>query len=180
MKPFWRTEPLSEKEAELVDAMFYAHSKSVARGNVSSETFFQVASGSWQYCNALAAAILSVGGMHAPLADTIDVLSSEKPAIYASVLDKVPGWGNSFEKRVPDVMWLEVAALIKHGWPDMHQKLEEVTQYLKTKELFPNPSAYTSAVAIIIGLPKSIAPMLFVMGRLEAWSGMFLALESER
>jgi hypothetical protein len=40
------------------------------------------------------------------------------------------------------------------------------------KHLNPNPSAYTAAVAIVVGLPAPLTPYLFIAARLDSWCNL--------
>jgi citrate synthase len=56
-------------------------------------------------------------------------------------------------------------------------KIADVTSAIweEGKTLFPNPSAYTAAVALHIELPSEFTPYLFVAARLSAWTGILLS-----
>lgn len=176
-KPFWRDEPLTDSEQALLDNTFSAHAQSAFRTNVSSETALITAAGSGSYTQAIAGAILSTGGHHAPLIETYRLLEDRSTMIKRcwEMLrrgDKVPGWGNSFVKGAKDPLWIVVDELLKIGWPDCTQNLDEVTRFLheNRKNVFPNPSAYTATVAIALKMPAELCPWLFIRGRLDWWS----------
>src|SRR5688572_2577198 len=99
MNVFWRPEPLNEHDQKLLQMCFEAHAQSALRQNVSSVVLQQVAISSGDYTKAVSAALMSLGGMHAPLIDTWKLLTSDVDihAIFGANL-KIPGWGNSFEK----------------------------------------------------------------------------------
>ena len=129
------------------------------------------------YTNAIAAAILSIGnGIHAPLEFTIQLLNEPDPVKEANrILDegcKIPGWGNSFVKGQPDPIWNDADATIYHVAPELWRTIRGITTALhgRGKKIFPNPSTYTAATAIILRMPPKLAPSIFVMGRLAGWS----------
>jgi citrate synthase len=175
-QPFWRPEPFTENERALLDALFLAHHKSAFRDNPSSVTVANAASGSGDLGKAIAAAILTTGARHAPLVATVEFLSLENPAaMVADILKagrKVPGWGGSFQKDGPDPIWTQTAKVLRDTNPLLVLKLDAVTLALQDhgKILYPNPSAYTAAASIAIGLPPSLAPYLFIAARLCAWT----------
>lgn len=158
-------------------AVFAAHNASCDRPNVSSTAVVNAAVGSGDYTKAMATAILSIGGLHAPLAETINLLKMDDPAAgVRKCLEngwRVPGWGNSFEKGHPDPLWADFEKLLfaDAGW---NIKFNAITKTLHDagKDIYPNPSAYTAACAISIGLPDNLAPYLFIAGRLSAWTAM--------
>jgi citrate synthase len=173
--PFWREEPFDERERTLLDALFLAHHQSAFRDNPSSVTVINAAAGSGDLAKAIAAAILTMGAKHAPLSSTVEFLLLEDPAgMVARILEagqKIPGWGGTFQKDASDPIWAEVARLLAANWPLLAAKLGFVSVTLRQhgKVLCPNPSAYTAAVAIAIGLPPKLAPYLFAAARLSAW-----------
>jgi citrate synthase len=174
--PFWREKPFTDNERRLLDALFLAHHQSAFRDNPSSVTVINAAAGSGDLGKAIAAAILTMGAKHAPLEATVGFLLLESPALMVPNMlkagIKVPGWGGTFQKDAPDPIWADVARLLAANWPILAAKLGLVSVTLRQhgKVLCPNPSAYTAAVAIAIGLPAKLAPYLFAASRLSAWA----------
>jgi citrate synthase len=176
VSPFWREEPFTEPERLLLEALFRAHHRSAFRDNPSSVTAINAAAGSGDLAKAIAAAILTTGGKHAPLCATVEFLSLEDPAAFVPKMletgRKIPGWGGTFQKDAPDPIWIPVYQLLSTDWPLIASKLDSVIVTLgqHRKYLWPNPSAYTAASAIAIGLPAPLAPCLFIAARLCAWT----------
>lgn len=170
--PFWNNSTLNICEHALLHKVLEAHRLSAMRDNVSTHVLANVAVGSGDYCNAVASAILSIGKKHAPLAETMAFLSNSQRMPVSDEI--VPGWGNSFVKGKPDELWFPVDECLLLYWPDMHARIRSITDCLSTKNLHPNPSAYTAAAAIILNIPPSVTPWLFICGRLEQWSKTFL------
>ena len=167
---FWRDEPASVEEIELLNELHAAHAISAFRNNASSVAVANSAAGSGNYFQAIAAALMMLGGVHGPLLQSYDLLAGK------SFTGTQPGWGNSFVKGEPDAAWSKVDLLLEKNWPSIYSVI-----YLKTKELhdlgkkiYPNPSIYTAAVAHAIKLPRDVVPILFIRSRLEAWSDIFL------
>jgi len=176
--PFWRSEPLSEKEERLLDAVLSAHDRSASRNNVSSVNVLNTTHGTGDYCKSIATGLLSIGGLHGPLEQTINYILN--PDLGCLVKGKVPGWGNSFVKNGPDPIWSEVDSILFQDWPDLFYKLAHITKQLKIagKNVFPNPSAYTAVTAIALGIPANCAVWVFISGRLDAWSKIFITHET--
>lgn len=176
MKVWFRAEPLKEKEQALLAAVLAAHDASARRANLSADAVLRSAIGAGDYFKAIAAGLLTMGGAHGPVEQTIDFLSSENPAKHADALVasgfKVPGWGNSFYKGKPDELWEEVDFVLREHFTEWAEKLDSVTESLK-KKVYPNPSAYTAVTALILGAPKESAAYLLIAGRLAAWSEAF-------
>jgi len=174
--PFWRAEPLTESEQQLLDALFRAHHESTFRNNPSTVTVTNAAAGGGCLAKAIAAGILCIGAKHAPLEKTVEFLDQPFPAIEMPLIlgrnERVPGWGGTFQREEIDPIWVEVDDLLRKFRPELARRLDSVTAEFAAlgKQLYPNPSAYTACVAITIGLPASLAPYLFIAGRLSAWT----------
>ena len=160
----------------LYAALMKAHYDSAFRENISTVTMLNTTIGSSNYANGIAAACLAIGGPHAPLQQSMALLASDDPVGQAKQLMdhgvRVPGWGNSFIKGKPDGAWLEVDRLLSEDHPEIYSKIADVTKFLHKsgKLIFPNPSIYTAAVAIVLNLPPALSPYLFIAGRLNAWT----------
>lgn len=161
----------------LVEAMFSAHYKSAFRPNTSSVTVFNVADSSNDIGKAIAAGILSLGERHGPLEQSYDFLSMDEPWVGARNRKIVPGWGGSFQKDKPDPNWVMVDELLKKNHPDAYNKLRLVTEQLHQsgRVIYPNPSAYTALVGLVLGLSKKLLVYLFIASRLDAWARIALA-----
>ncbi len=178
--PFWRKDPLTEKETHLLGLVFQAHNDSALRGNISGNAVISSAIGSGDYSKSIASALMTIGGVHGPIKQTADLLQDENSIELAKLMiesgKKVPGWGNSFEKGHDDPIWANVKNFIWDNWYPLRDKIMQITTalHLSGKFVFPNPSTYTAATAIIVGLKPDCACYLFVAGRLNAWSSLFL------
>lgn len=177
--PFWRTAALDPNEKTLLQVVLHAHYRSAFRDNLSSSAVKMATLGSGDYTKAIAAALSTLGGAHAPLVQTYQFLTSSDVASATrnglAAKRRIPGWGNSFHKGEPDPVWTQVEVCLRLHWPDLAKKLDDVTGVLHAagKNLFPNPSAFTVLAAIALGIPPHLAPYLFVMGRLQGWSELF-------
>jgi citrate synthase len=174
---FWRKEPLNHFEQELLSLCLTAHQKSASRDNISTNVLINAAKGSLSYTNALAAALCTLGGVHAPIQQTLSVLfsSMEELALAIETGTVLPGWGHDFIKGELDTLWETVANHIENHFPQIHERLEGITMkfHEKGKMIYPNPSAYTAATGMALGIPAPIIPWLFVHGRLIEWTSMF-------
>lgn len=174
MKPYWRQTPLSDEETTLYRLTLDAHGRSVRRDNISSNVVLNVGVGSGQVTNAIAAAVLSIGGVHAPLVQTINALTSDVSDVeWRQLLDGglvIPGWGNSFCKV--DELWADVESFGRTHWPAWWAKADRITKLLHDygRDIYPNPSLYTAITAIVLDVPKAMSPIIFIEGRLWAWA----------
>jgi len=188
MNVFWKEKPLAAVQAKLLNLVLAAHDKSAVRGNPSTVVLCNSAVGRGDYFSALAAALCSIGGTHAPLFQTYAFLVSFKPEEMEQLrkhLDlglKIPGWGNGFYKGEPDALWRDVDAHIAEHWPELHGMITVITDELhaRGKMIYPNPSTFTALTAIILELPPQIIGWLLVQGRLSAWSRVFFNTIAEQ
>lgn len=182
--PWWRTEPLSAEEADLMWAVASAHHASAFRENPSSIAVIVAADASLDLGKAIAAGIMTLGGRHAPLEQTIELLSLPASRLEEKVLriladnQKVPGWGGSFQKDKPDPLWEVVAARLAAQVPDqgLAEKMDLITRLLHSSgfNIHPNPSAYTAAAAILLKMPPKLAVYFLIAARLPAWAELAL------
>lgn len=179
MIKWWsNNEPLTDEEQRLLMELYKAHSQCVFRPNCSTAACQQAAGGSRSLTQSYIAALATLGEMHGPIEAAYDFLSSASAPFVAgaqSCAEKIPGWGNSFVKGHIDDAFLPVDQTLEQHFPRMHSRLREITDTLHAqgKNVFPNPAAYSACVALCIGLPRHLSPMLFVQARLEAWSAVF-------
>ena len=105
--------------------------------------------------------------------------AAQEARLKLSRAELIPGWGGSFQKDGPDPMWQPVREALPYN---MLSKINTVTQVLHSdgKTIYPNPSAYTAAVAILLGIPSDIAPWLLISGRLKGWTEIALRTAQNR
>jgi hypothetical protein len=169
---FWHP-GLKQAELQLLEALWQAHRSSVFRDNPSSVTVANAAFGSGDLARAIAAGLLTIGGVHAPIIETIEFLEQPNPQLaipfYLGQKRKVPGWGGTFQKDGPDSIWDPVDKLLPQS---IGLKIDAISKALHAqgKFIFPNASAYTAACAILTGLPTPLAPYLFIAARLSSWT----------
>lgn len=160
-------------------ALIQAHSKAAVRSNPSHIALRLAAQGSGDYMKSLTAALSTLGGAHAPLAQTYKLLAHTQPWLWAKDMieskHRVPGWGSGFVKGEPDPDWAEVESMVFAINPDLETKIHAVTDllHIKGKHVYPNPSCWTSAAGIILGFDEQTTGYLFVQGRLLAWTESF-------
>lgn len=177
MNVFWKSKPLAKVEETLLNLCLDAHAKSAVRDNISTSVLQQVAAGSFDYGKSVAAAILTTGGMHAPLMDSYGVLMTDISQVEkAAEVSRIPGWGNSFEKGKPDPIWSPVETFLREHFTNISDKIDAVTQMLqgKGRDVYPNPSVMTAAVGMALQMPPQVLTWFFIAGRLTTWSALYL------
>jgi citrate synthase len=173
---WWRKEPLSDAEEHLLTTLFFAHVESAFRDNTSSVVVASVADSSQDLSKALGAGILALGGKHAPIEQTTEFLLKEEPWRQVDHLlylgKKIPGWGGTFQKNQEDPVWDKVKKTLESHQPELAEKIAAITVELhnRGKKIWPNPSAYTAATAIAVGMSSKLAVYLVIACRLDAWS----------
>ena len=163
-------------QADLLAALRTAHEASALRGNPSHEALKLATLGSGSYVQAITAALMTLGGAHAPLVETCRLLEAEDPCqeVHNALMagQKVPGWGSGFVKGGIDPLWREVDTLLHTLYPARMGTIDQMTDILHAagKLVYPNPSCYTACVAVIMGLAPEASPYLFVSMRLPKWT----------
>lgn len=184
-RPFWRKEPLTLEEVDLLNALMVAHDSCTRRNNVSTWVAVNAATSSGDYEKAIAAAILTTGGKHAPLGKCSSFLMRRTLGLTTIQDDMAehdgiaPGWGSDFVKGQADPALTPLHDLISgHGKEGarLAAQLDLVTAHLvgKGKNIFPNAGCYTAAVGLLLGIPVFVLPFLFILGRLASWTDLIL------
>jgi len=179
MIKWWlKNEPLSEPEARLMAALYGAHGQCVFRPNCSTTACSQAAGGSRSLSQSIIAALACLGEMHGPIEEAYAFLQSGVglPIEFRlGTTQKVPGWGNSFVKSRIDDAFLPVDQCLEAHFPRTHSRIREITDALhqRGKHIYPNPACYTASTALILGMPKHLAPLLFIQARIEPWASVF-------
>lgn len=171
MKKYWKNnEEMTRNETELVDALHKAQFSCAFRENASTVAFQIAAGATGSLSKGITAGLSTIGGKHAPIEDIYNFLQSNEPE-----LGIVPGWGSSFCKGAPDPAFDEVQYRLRGVDNFLVEKIELITEWLdgRGKKIFPNPGCWTAAVAIAIDMPANIAPVLFILPRIEAWTMLF-------
>lgn len=165
MNVFWKEDEITPKERDLLTALRVANYNAAMRPNPSSQAVAMCAQSGVTFAQAVASACSTLGGHHAPIEKIYDTLE-QLPILPQG---RIPGWGSSFEKGRPDPLYDLVDGILAEANEELHKDISDVTSSLCGKA-FPNPGCYTAAVAITLGMPRSIAAYLFLSPRLDAWA----------
>lgn len=174
---FWKK--ASKAELMLIGALEDAHVQSTQRENLSTQAILACACSGVGYTEAIAAALLTLGGTHAPIKQAIFTIThpETEAEIPGVVKDggRIAGWGNSFVKGKPDPIWNEVYDILSSDFPGIITRIASITSALHAAgaNVFPNPACYTAATAIVTGMPEAVAAYLFVGSRLGAWTELY-------
>lgn len=169
----------------LLEAVLQAHHESALRGNCSHHALAMAAFGSGDYFKSIAAGLLTLGGLHAPLAKSYDLLAShdylQRVESALALKQRIAGWGNNFVKMAPDPVWSGCDERLTAEHPALAQKISAITHLLHEhgKNIYPNPSCYTAAAGLALGIPRSGIGELLIRGRLNAWTDEYCRIQRE-
>ena len=160
-------------------ALFRGHRLAAERQCLSSVTVAQVAGLGKPFTDAVAAALLTLGTLHAPIEQAYALLIGEKPTARDMLGrgKRVPGWGSAFVKGKPDATWSDVRAHLDVTFID---SITRVLGNAPGGALYPNAAAYTAQYAIQAGIPMALAPALVVEARLLPWQKIYWANHTSR
>lgn len=164
-------------EMALLNLTLMAHTQAAKEntGNVSSHVLQQAAHAGKEFPESMAAAILTLGMVHAPITQARGVLfSMENDAIREALWDgaRLPGFGNSFHKDGVDPAWQPVDEFLEQTFPEIHERIWDVSDIIsnvKSKKVYPNAAAYTAAAAHLTKQPFGTEHAILLMGRVPAW-----------
>lgn len=170
-------------DGELYAALLQAHSIAATENdNVSLVVADAVYRGSGNMVQALAAAALSQGAVHAPIEAARELLrmgdnAADEACAAIEQGCKVPGFGNAFYPD-GDPAFFPVEAIIKERYPDVAAMIDNI-RGANPKLPPPNAAMWTAAVLEIMGLPIGIGPAVFIAARVRQWAEALLANEEE-
>jgi citrate synthase len=167
----------SENQWHLVATLNTMHFRLAMRDNLSSTTVASMAQVGKPMCEAFAAALLTLGGAHAPISQTRRLIAPAQRLVevdrrLAAGL-KIPGFGSSFVKDAPDPEVEAVLLLLQPGLQKMIGNLSGYVQLMTGRLIFPNAAMATAAVASELGMLASEAPELLIQGRIPAWVDIY-------
>lgn len=169
----------------LMEICLLAHHESALRGNCSHHAMGLAAFGSGDYFKAMAAGLLTLGGLHAPLFHTYDLLAAtdglHRVRVALAAKRRVPGWGNHFAKTGIDPIWAECDARLRADHPMIADRIQAITEILHEagKIVYPNPSCYTAATALAMSIPRNAIGEILIRGRLGAWTSEYVRIAQE-
>jgi len=172
---------VEDTTSRLLSLLYQAHEEVALRDNPSKEAVRLAAMGSGLYFNAIAAALMTYGGVHGPLVQTYDLLTIDEPFDHIDLRlrngFRIPGWGNGYHKDGVEPAFVEVKEELKGVNPRLHDKIDLITGYIqdeKKLKLYPNPACFTAATAITTGIPREAVGVLVVQARLIPWTNLFM------
>jgi citrate synthase len=163
------------QHAELLGLLAESHYRAALdNANTSSAVAVAVYAASGRLCNAIAAASLAQGGLHAPIAQARALFKFRDPVAAAMYLrdtgQRVPGFGNSFYKDRIDPAF----SLLFQSLPAAQKVLIAEINTEVLPKLFPNAAIITAAVCEVADIPNGAESTIFVHCRTPAWTKLCL------
>ena len=161
---------------ELLDELLNVHSKLAMRDNMSSVVIANMAAVEKDFTSSIAAGLMTLGGLHAPLEKAFAILGEDLVDTYLKHGILISGWGSAFHKGSPDPLFDTLDKMLFNNDMDTWIKIENITKVLhdKGKKLYPNAACYTAAVCMATDYPIQAAGSLLIKGRLDTWTKIFL------
>ena len=178
------TPPLRDdaKREKLIYLVADAHARSALNNsqNASSAAFCNAWSNTRNIQSAIASAILTMGGTHAPVSLARLVYQSfTEEAVVESLEEKIPvaGFGNSFFKDRIDPAWAQVASEIRSNWPEVQSRIEKLEGWLAKHRpgkarLLPNAAMFTGAACSACDMPPGSELVVLYSARINGWISM--------
>lgn len=155
-----------------------AHFHCAQRGDASGAIVAAVArcnGGDW--VRSITAGLMAIGEVLTPMEAAHALLLAENTFEHAARMlwtgSRIPGWGGTLPcKSEPDPLWIDVDRHLRESFPEMAEKISQVTHILHEhgKLIFPNCVCYTAAIAVSLELPHDACWWLFVAPRILPWS----------
>lgn len=151
--------------------IFEAHSKAATENyNLSSVAFQCAVGGGALIPGCFAAAISSVGLIHAPVTSARSIIFTDpKWKQLLAMNRRVPGFGNSFFKDGIDPAFQKAYDHLPDHFKQLFTEISDAIFEFKKVRLYPNAAAITAAAAEHLGLPEGGEFLIFLIGRGAGW-----------
>jgi len=166
---------LNGEQKRLLDALCWAHQEAAkANRNVSTITMMNAMMGSGRIENGIAAAVLTLGHIHAPILAARGLYENGQKEVVQLMIRRgqmIAGFGNSFYKTSIDPAFNDVMAILQVSFPKVMARINELSGWLieAGKPLYPNAALITAAVCSELGIRGGTETSLFILWRLPVW-----------
>ncbi len=147
------------------------HGRLAERNCASTEVIRTMAQLGKGFGDTLAAGLLTLGGLHAPLEEAAHVWKHGTVEGFVASFDRlVPGYGSSWVKDGNDPEFDRLRAYLPG---DVLTRLDEITcrvQIATGKNIFPNAAMYTAIAGDLLGFEPEELQILLINGRLPRWT----------
>lgn len=162
----------------MIDEFVNMHTEMAFRNNASTAILRAMANLGKPFNDALAAALLSLNTIHAPIqaASNVWSLFNENKDTHMHTWytkNMVPGFGSSWFKgqEDPQVSWY-LKSLPTEIVENLNSLTKQVQEYTG-KPLFPNAAIVTAITADLLDMPSYMGMSLVVEARLRAWTEIY-------
>lgn len=166
---------LNGEQKRLLDALCWAHQEAAkANRNVSTITMMNAMMGSGRIENGIAAAVLTLGHIHAPILAARGLYENGQKEVVQLMIrrgQRIAGFGNSFYKTSIDPAFNDVMAILQVSFPKVMARINELSGWLieAGKPLYPNAALLTAAICSELGIRGGTETSLFILWRLPVW-----------
>ena len=164
---------------DIYNELVSVHELIAQRPNFSSMMIANMAMVEKDFLSSVASSILTLGGVHAPIIQTMDLYDDPNPVFRAETLllnnRRIPGSGSSFVQGEPDPVFHKLDEMISDSeLPRWSIVIKDITSLLEPKALYPNAATYTAVVCLMNNIPKDIAIGTVLSSRLGQWEQIYL------
>lgn len=158
---------------EYLNELAEQHIISASSGNSSTQALMiAYQSNNCDEAKAIAAAIMCLGGMHAPIKQTWEFLRTPtKRVVY-------PGFGNSFEKGFPQRFTALWNLAIELRFKNLPETIENIVRFVRmqtNKDIWPNLAFYTALAFVDNHYRDGIA--FIIKSRINEWNNIMKRLD---
>lgn len=142
--------------------------------------------------SAIASAILTLNGLHAPIQDARDVFDFyDEYLIMQDLKDgkKIAGFGNAFDKDGIDPTWTSVKGYLIDEFFEEYKRLmdlQSMVNYCRKKlkpdckDIYVNPAMYTAILCSLYNFLRGSELSLFIQARLPCWVMKGIEIDNSR
>ncbi len=159
-----------QSERSVHGELMALHGRLAERNCASTEVVRTMAQLGKTYAESVAAGLLTLGGLHAPLEEAAATWKHGTVPGYVESLNLVPGYGSSWVKDGNDAEFDRLRAFLPG---DVLTRLDEITcrvQIATGSNIFPNAAMYTAIAGDLLGYEPEELQILLINGRLPRWT----------
>lgn len=169
----------------LIDHLVDMHTKMAHRNNASSALIGSMGQLGKPLSTSLAAGLLTLDSIHAPIADTVNMVRNWMGNMAHENLGdnakfwtdnypgKVPGYGSAWYKKVSDPAVEEFFTQLDPDLLGLADAFTGEVQAHTGRAIYPNAAMATAWAAIELEIPAHEAMSLVIKGRISAWCDIY-------
>jgi len=162
------------------DALSYMHEQMAYRDNASSSIIKAMAQLGKPFNDSLAAGLLSIGNVHAPIKQACRLWNNEHWFTEMSMMyldeRRIPGFGSAWYKEEPDPVveqfFNSVPAEYGKQLEQMHEMVEQI-KIITDRSLYPNAALATALACDCLKFSPEIGIFHVIQGRMYAWLDIY-------